>query len=427
MVNNENGDLSNVTLGESGDFEKFEKGKDDVIANNDSDVESGTPPQRSRWSSAIETFSPNWFALCMNTGLLGIQLHQFPYKFRGSNVIATCFFISEVVLFFLFIIIQIIRFCLFPRAAWKQTIATMDELCFWGCVPIALVTIVAQIGIIGSTANSWSDSAQHGITVFAVVLWWIDTALMLVTAYVVYYLIARWRMAEKAPIPSGIFLPAVGTTTVGLVGGIMVNGSFGLSARLAVPIIFVSFLLEGFGWWIAMLVYPVFLAEIWTKGLPPPFKLPTMMMLVGPAGQVGAALHSLGTSAATYFGPYNRGTFFTAEFGFAFGAASKMLAVMFLGFDVFWGIFVIYTLAHHLISGKAKPGMPWWSTIFPLGTMNSTFLLLSQELDSPTFRVLAAGLYLLLLIDYICCWIMTIYLVWRGDLLDGRPKTEKIA
>jgi tellurite resistance protein TehA-like permease len=217
----------------------------------------------------------------MNTGLLGTLLHQFPYKFHGSAVLSTCFWIVNIVLFILFTIVQIIRHILFPKAALRQTCATMEELCFWGCVPIAFVTIIEQTALNGSTTSSWGEKAQHGFTIFAFVLWWVDVAIMLAVAYIAYYLIAKRQMAAKIPIPSFIFLPAVGTTTVGLAGGIIANYSHNASARLAVPVILVSF-----GWWLAVLIYPVFLGELWSKGLPPPFKMPTLMMLVGRFAQL---------------------------------------------------------------------------------------------------------------------------------------------
>lgn len=55
----ESGDSFNVALADTKDFEKandFER----EDAQDDRDIESGTPPQRSRLASAIETFSPNW-------------------------------------------------------------------------------------------------------------------------------------------------------------------------------------------------------------------------------------------------------------------------------------------------------------------------------------------------------------------------------
>lgn len=335
----------------------------------------------------------------MNTGLFGILLHQFPYPFPGSGVLSTIFYISDVALFVLFTLIQIIRHILYSKAVLRQTSASMDEMCFWGCLPIALTTIVAQTGPTGSTATTWSESAQQGFTIFAIVLWYIDVVIMLTVAFTVYYLMAKWRMHEKTPIPPGTFLPAVGTTTVALVGGVIVNTSYDMSAHLAVPIIIVSYLLNGFGWWLATSIYPIFLNEIWSTGLLPAAKLPAMMMLVGPPGQAGVALQVLGTACETYFGKYGKGTFFQAENGAGMLNASMMLALLMLGFDIFWVVFIGCALLEKAFKRELVSSMPWWSTIFPVGTINTTFIMLGQEMDSPTFRVLGTGLFLVLLVE----------------------------
>lgn len=365
------------------------------------------------------------FAVCMNTGLLGILLHQFPYKFRGSGVLSTIFWVADITLFLTFTLVQIVRHIFFRKAAIRQTLSSMDEMCFWGTWPIAMVTVVAQVGLTGSTATSWGPSAQHGFAVFAIALWWINVFVMLAVAFTMYYLIAKRRMVSKTQIPSAIFLPAVGTTTVGLVGAIICVYAEKLSSRLAVPVIVTSYLLEGFGWWIACIIFPIFLHDLWSQGFGPPAKMPALMMLVGPSGQVGAALNVLGTAAVKHFGSYDKGTFLTASSAEAVQGASTVLALLLLGFDIFWLIFLLYALLEAGFKRQLKLGMPWWSTIFPVGTVNTTFLVLGVELDSPTFRTLATSLYLILLIDYLLCWVMTGYLVWKGQLLDGRQQLEK--
>jgi tellurite resistance protein TehA-like permease len=146
---------------------------------------------------------------------------------------------------------------------------------------------------------------------------------------------------------------------------------------------------------------------------------------VGPAGQTAAALNVLGTAATKHFGGYNKGAFLTAESAATLQGGSMLLAILSLGFDIFWAIFVITALVEAGFKKQLRLGMPWWATIFPLGTMNTTFLAMGQELDSTTFRVLATGLYVVLLVDYFCCWVMTVYLVYKGKLLDGRPRIQK--
>ena len=52
--------------------------------------------------------------------------------------------------------------------------------------------------------------------------------------------------------------------------------------------------------------------------------------------------------------------------------------------------------------------------------MATAFLSLSITMDSPTFRVLCTGLFLILLIGYFINWGFTIWYSFRGDLLIKR-------
>jgi len=177
------------------------------------------------------------------------------------------------------------------------------------------------------------------------------------TAWVVYYSMAKRKMANEATLPSTVFLPAVGTTTNAVVGAVIVRYSYNISARLGVPVIIVGYMLVGFGGWLAMLVYAVFLYSFFTNGLPPPAKLPGMMMLVGPAGQTCAALQLLGAASRMDFGGYNKGTFLTMSGAESLASASEMLGLMFLGFDVFWAVFCVYALVDYGFRGKLVPAM----------------------------------------------------------------------
>jgi len=309
----------------------------------------------------------------MNTSLLGILLHQLPYQFRGAGVLSTIFFFLDLILFPLFVGIMILRFTLFTSTAVKATFNNAEELCLWGTAPIAFLTLTALVGLTGSTASSWSDSTQHGISLTAYVLWWIGTAYMTGTAWVVYYTMAKRKLATEATLPSTVFLPAVGTTTDAVVGATLVLYSYGLSARLSVPVIIVGYMLVGFGGWLAMLVYAVFLYSFFTNGLPAPAKLPGLMMIVGPAGQTCAALQLLGAAARLHFGGYNKGTFLTMSSAESLASASEMLGLMFLGFDVFWAVFCVYALVECGFQKKLVPAMTV-STVFTVPEQANSIL-----------------------------------------------------
>ncbi|KAF1989368.1 hypothetical protein K402DRAFT_390945 [Aulographum hederae CBS 113979] len=414
--------LENPHSGSDEENEQSKNGSDEK----ENDVERQHSQRRSRLSSAIETFQPVWFAICMNSGLLSILLHNLPYQFSGVPVLSTILYLLDLVLFIIFLTIMILKYTLFTRRALSATLANIEELCFFGTLPISFMTLTAQTGLTGSTASSWPDRIQHAFTILAYVMWWISTAWMLLTCWTVYYLLAKKRMSHAATMPVALFLPAVGTSTDALVGGLIVQYSSGISARMAVPVIVTGYLLNGYGLFIALMVYAAFLHGLMTNGFPAPAKLPGLMLLVGPAGQCGAALQILGTASSRNFGAYAKGTVLQSSTGAGLNSASVMFSLLLLGFDIFWAVFVTIALLEAAFKGQFKQfTLFWWSTIFPMGTMCTSFLLLGTEMDSPTFRVLATGLFLLLLVDYFVCWGFTIKGVWRGELLDGRSEEQK--
>lgn len=66
-----------------------------------------------------------------------------------------------------------------------------------------------------------------------------------------------------------------------------------------------------------------------------------------------------------------------------------------------------------------------WGLIFPLGTTTTTFASLSINLNSSTFRVLAAIFTIFLTIMYIMNWGLTIWHCIYGEYLI-KPNEEEI-
>ena len=141
----------------------------------------------------------------------------------------------------LYTIIQIARLILFPGSVYRQTSSDGEQACLWGCGAIGLLTITAQIALTASTAQ-WG---YHDFSVVAYVFWWTATAIMVTCAMVVYISLIKTQHVADLSLTCAIFIPAVGTTTDALVGALVCTYSSDLSARLAVPIIVVSWVLLG--------------------------------------------------------------------------------------------------------------------------------------------------------------------------------------
>jgi len=93
---------------------------------------------------------------------------------------------------------------------------------------------------------------------------------------------------------------------------------------------------------------------------------------------------------------------------------------MLLGFVIFWIAILVYAI----IEGFAKRGLSWQPTantlVFPLGTVCTAFLELSIVMDSPAFRVLTAGLLVILVVVLLLNFVMTAIGIAKGELLIVR-------
>ncbi|KAI6910616.1 hypothetical protein KC318_g3124 [Hortaea werneckii] len=136
-----------------------------------------------------------------------------------------------------------------------------------------------------------------------------------------------------------IIIPFVGTTTDALVGGVICQYSGGVNARLAIPIIVSSYMICGLGFFVAILIWAAYFVKLMNSGLPPPHLTPSLIMLVGPAGQTAAALQVLGTAAKTYFGAYDKGTFLQTQAGEMLATLGVMLGLFVIGIGLLFAIF----------------------------------------------------------------------------------------
>ena len=99
---------------------------------------------------------------------------------------------------------------------------------------------------------------------------------------------------------------------------------------------------------------------------------------------------------------------------------------MLLGFSIFWLAVFVFAV----VDGIAKRQLSWNpmanSLIFPLGTVCTALLELSIVMDSPTFRVLTAGLLVILVVLLLLNFVMTAIGIAKGQLLIVRepPKVS---
>lgn len=305
----------------------------------------------------------------MDTGILSIILNLLPYRFSGQGILSTIMFVFNLVVFSSFVLISIIRLSLYPRHAKFEAINTVEEISYMGAPTIAYLTLVAQVSLTCSTA--WG----HGWTIFAYVLWWIGLFWTVTTCSTQVILFTKRSITDDRSISPAIFLPLIGVMTQATTGGIVVNYSYNISARLAVPVIIVSFMCIGYALLLAILYYAIYMHRLIAVGTPKMPKLPSMIICVGPLGQAATAIQLLGTAAYTRgdFAGYGQGTFLTANAASTVSAVCTMLALLIVGFGFFWITIAWYIVVESLIKRELPFSITWWSMIFPMGKFTRTY------------------------------------------------------
>nr|XP_023876752.1 putative malic acid transport protein [Quercus suber]POE80733.1 putative malic acid transport protein [Quercus suber] len=256
-------------------------------------------------------------------------------------------------------------------------------------------------------------------------MWWIGSFVMFSTAVFVFAMIVHTGVTNIKTIGPPLVVPFVGTTTDAVVGALIVSYSDGVNARLAIPVIIVSYILCGVGTWAGLLAFALIWARFVNYGPTPAALSPGLFLLVGPPGQVAAAVILLGYASSLYFGAYDTGTFFTVTSGATLYTVGVFFGLLVLGLAMLFIFFALYTVIDVAFRRQHSYSLIWWSTIFPMATVNTAFIGLATSLDSPAFRALAEALYVILFIDYVINMGFTLTHIAQGKLLSGRRKEDE--
>lgn len=369
-------------------------------------------PRESRFRKVVRGFAPIWFTWCMNSGILGILIHQSPYQFSGIKVIGTIFYVFDLALFIIFSGLFVLRFGMYRSNAYKALVSNQVDVMFCACWPIAWMTLTTLTSLVCSEA-SWG---RHAFSILAYVMWWIAVVWCLIVLFWAFGVMFEQHKAGQERIPMGIILPAVSVSTAAVTGAFVVSESYDLSARLAVPVIVVAYMLVGMGTLLGLMLTTYLFYGYLSEGWLPPAQTATVFIFIGPMGQGSSALQQLGKAARMSFEEYGRGTFLMADSAGAIQAVSDMIALMLTGLGFIWVGFGLYAMMRQAVRRKLRWTHTWNSIIFPTGTLVTSMSLFSQGLDSPAFRVVETIMLLLLVMVFLVNLMFVSVKLWRRTL-----------
>ncbi|MGY0062404.1 TDT family transporter [Streptomyces sp. LZ34] len=318
-------------------------------------------------------FGPSWFAAVMGTGIVANAAATLPRTFPGLRGAATVVWLGAGLL------LVVLAVGYVRQRALRLHAADPMHAQFFGAPAVALLTVGAgalQLGqpVIGARAALDVDW----------VLWSLGTALGLVTACTVPYLmVTRHRFAPDAAF-GGWLMPVVPPLVSATTGALLVPHTPAGQPRLAM--LLGCYAMFGLGLVAALLVLAMIYSRLVHHDAPTGAMVPTVWIGLGALGQVVTGLGVLATAAPSALpAPYVRGAAVVALLG----------GVGVWGFAMLW-----LALATALTVREFRAGLPfaptWWSFIFPLGALVTGTGALAARTGSHVFVWAAVVLYTLL-------------------------------
>lgn len=227
---------------------------------------SNTNHGPTKWQSAIETFNPMWFSICISSGGLGLVLNApFPYPAQWLTICGDVLFGLELLLFAAFLTLMAARWILYPRSALHRLLSDQQELSAYAIVPITLLTISALVASQVSTAPAWGG---YPFTLVAYVLWWLGMTMMTLYCVAVISILSYSEQRIGKVMMPALFMPIVGVATAAVEAASVSANAYELSTRLAVPMVVMGYFLLGLATWMALMLYTMFLYRLMTHGWP---------------------------------------------------------------------------------------------------------------------------------------------------------------
>jgi tellurite resistance protein TehA-like permease len=175
----------------------------------------------------------------MDTGVLSLILHGFPYPSHWTRVCSTIMFVMDVVIFLILGTVYLTRWIIFRKYTYYHTRRDSEEIALQACPCIQWLTITVQVQL--TCGESWG----YGFTILAYVMWWIGLLWVIticvlrefhsffissckhkigsdIVAVYIHLIKNPSRAIVDKWLPTAVFIPIVGIFTAANAGGAIV-------------------------------------------------------------------------------------------------------------------------------------------------------------------------------------------------------------
>jgi C4-dicarboxylate transporter/malic acid transport protein len=341
---------------------------------------------------------PNWFASVMGTGIVANAAATLPFRAPGLHVFAIAVWALAA------------GWLLALSAGWAVHWTRHRERArghaddpvmaqFWGAPAMALMTVGTGTLLLG---RDWIGTAAAVDADWA--LWGLGTALGLVTAcWIPYLMMTRHQIAPDGAF-GGWLMPVVPPMVAAANGALLVPYAAAGQVRLAM--LLGCYAMFGVSLFMSVIIITLLWGRLVTHKTLPAVMVPTSWIVLGPLGQSVTAAENLARVAGlALHQPYAAGA----------DVFALLYAVPAWGFAMAW-----LAIAAALTLRAARDGLPfaltWWSFTFPVGTCVTGTIGLTARTGAEPLRYAAGALFALLLAAWVIVASRTVHGGARGRL-----------
>ncbi|MFF4329865.1 TDT family transporter [Streptomyces sp. NPDC001591] len=359
---------------------------------------------RAHKAPRLRDLGPNWYASVMGTAIIANAGAALPYQLPGQRALCTLLWALAAVALAVLLTARAGHW-LHHRDQARAHLLDPAVAPFYGCLSMALLAVGAGTLLVGK------DLIGTGAAVAAdTVLFTAGTAVGLVMAVVVPYLMVVRHKAEATQASPVWLLPVVAPMVSAAVGPLLVPHLPAGQPREA--LLLACYAMFGCSLLAVLLLLPLVLGRLITQGPLPLALTPALFLVLGPLGQSTTAVNQLADVApGAIDAPYAR----------ALGAFAVVYGVPVMGFALLW-----LALAAAMLIRAARRGMgfamTWWALTFPVGTCVTGAAGLARHTGLDAFAWLAAALFA----GLVTAWVLAAGHTLRG-LFTGRllPATRQ--
>ncbi|KAI9704600.1 MAG: hypothetical protein M1820_005513 [Bogoriella megaspora] len=352
----------------------------------------------------IDHFTWAWFTLTMSTGGIALLLSSQPHTFDGLITIGKVVYIFDLVLFVLLTILISVRFIRKPSRL-RSSMEHPTESLF---IPTFFLSIPT---IIGCMQRYGVPSTGPWLIVTVRILFWMYVASAFFLAVVQYwFLFTGHQLTTQSMMPSWL-LPVFPIMLSGTIASV-ISPTQPPYQRL--PIMVAGMTFQGLGFWVAIIMYPIYIGRLMESGLPGPNLRPGMFIAVGPPSFTALALIGISRSIPAdygYFAIYPSSVETLQQLALAFAIFIWALAFWFFCISLLSVLAEGLSMSFHLV---------WWAFVFPNTGFTIAVIEIGQELRSNAvtwvgsiLSILLVAIYLFVLGSHVYA-VLTKQILWPG-------------